>query len=133
MMVRLCLMSAVLALAAGSALAKPAPAKAAAPKGDAVAGKTYFDQQCALCHSAKAGQEGAAPSLFKVYGRKAASDAGFPAYSKALKASNLSWTSANLDKWLAGPTTLVPGANMPINVGAAADRKNLVAYLATVK
>ncbi len=89
-----------LALAAGAAQAQPA--------GDAVKGKALFNQQCALCHSATAGVEGAAPSLHDVFGRKAAGEAKYPGYSKALKASAVVWTAPNLDAFLANRASWFP-------------------------
>ena len=126
----------VLLAAAGAASAQAASAHsagAARAAGDAAMGKTVFTQQCALCHSASAGQEGQAPSLYGVVGRKAASEPGFPAYSTPLKSSKLTWTPANLDKFLSGPTSLVPGTAMPVSLGSARDRRNVVAYLASLK
>lgn len=101
--------------------------------GNAAAGKAVFTQQCALCHSAVAGQEGAAPSLFGVVGRPAASERGFTSYTAALKASKLTWTPATLNRFLSGPGQLVPGTAMPITLAAPADRANVIAYLATLK
>ena len=65
---------------------------------DAIAGKTYFHQQCALCHSAQPGDNGGAqgPNLNGVFERRAASDAQF-SYTKALQTSNLTWDAATLD------------------------------------
>ncbi len=108
-------------------------AGAAQAGGDPAKGKLVFNQQCMLCHSAVAGQEGAAPSLFGVVGRKAASDAHFPSYSKALKASGLTWTTAQLETFLSGPGKLVPGTAMPITLAKPQDRDDVVAYLATLK
>ena len=124
---------AALALVAGAAEARGKPAKApAAPAGDVAKGKVLFNQQCGLCHSTTPGLEGAAPSLHDVYGRAAASEAKF-SYSRALKASGLVWTAANLQTFLANPGKMVPGTAMPINIPAAADRQNIVAYLASLK
>jgi glucose/arabinose dehydrogenase/cytochrome c2 len=96
---------------------------------DAVAGKGFFRAQCALCHSAAPNDNGGAqgPSLQGVIGRRAASATGF-SYSAALKSSGLSWDAASLDKFLASPTTVVPGSSMVIPVPKQADRDNLVAY-----
>jgi cytochrome c len=117
----------VLASAAGLAFS------GAAAAGDASKGKALFDAQCSLCHSASAGVEGQAPSLNGVVGRKAASDPGFPAYTRQLKASGLTWTPANLEKFLSGPATLVPGTAMPIALASPQDRQNVIAYLASLK
>ena len=126
-------MNLTIPLAAVAALALATSASAATVKGDAGKGKILFGSQCMLCHSVAPGQEGAAPNLAGVVGRKAASDAGFPAYSKALKTSGLIWTAAKLDSFLSGPAKLVPGTNMPITLPNPADRANVVAYLASVK
>lgn len=123
----ICTAAAVVLLGASVAQA------ASGPAGDPVKGKAMFTQQCMLCHSATAGQEGAAPSLFGVVGRKAASDPGFTAYSRALKGSGLTWTKANLDSFLSGPAKLVPGTAMPITVNQAQDRANVISYLASLK
>ena len=119
-----------LVLTVAAALAVSGAAHAA---GDPVKGKALFNAQCGLCHSAVAGEEDAAPSLNGVVGRKAAGDAGFPAYTKALKGSGLTWTAAHLDTFLSGPAKLVPGTAMPITVAKPQDRANVIAYLATLK
>ena len=121
----------VLAFAATAALIGAGAAHAA--PGDAAKGKTLFDQQCSLCHSVAPGQEGAAPNLRGVVGRKAASDAGFTAYTAAIKGSHKVWTPATLDVFLSGPAKYIPGTAMPITVANPADRKDLIAYLASQK
>jgi cytochrome c len=122
----------VLALAATAALIGAGAAHAAAG-GDSAKGKTLFDQQCSLCHSVAPGQEGQAPNLRGVVGRKAGADAGFPAYTTAIKGSHKVWTPATLDVFLSGPAKYIPGTAMPITVANPADRKNLIAYLASQK
>jgi glucose/arabinose dehydrogenase/cytochrome c2 len=105
-------------------LAASAPALGA----DAAAGKALFRQQCSICHSAEPGDSGGAqgPSLIGVYGRQAAS-AGF-SYTEALRAAHLTWDAATLDRFLASPTTVVPGSAMVIAVPNESDRENLIAY-----
>jgi cytochrome c len=123
----------VITLAAAGLLAAATASSAAQPAGNAAKGKAVFDQQCKLCHGTAAGQEINAPSLFGVVGRKAAADPGFKSYTPALKGSKLVWSPANLDKFLSGPATLVPGTAMPITLGAPQDRKDVIAYLASLK
>ncbi len=96
-------------------------------------GKALFNQQCSLCHSATAGLEGQAPSLYGVVGRKAGGDPGFTAYSPAIKASKMVWKPATLDAFLSGPAKLIPGTAMPITVASPDARHDIVAYLATLK
>jgi cytochrome c len=119
-----------LIMAMAAALAVSGAAHAA---GDAAKGKILFNQQCSLCHSAAPGQEGAGPSLYGVVGRKAAGDPAFPAYTKALKASGQTWTATNLETFLSGPARLAPGTAMPITLPNPEDRRNVVAYLETLK
>jgi glucose/arabinose dehydrogenase/cytochrome c2 len=96
---------------------------------DATAGKTFFTQQCTICHSAEPGDNGGAqgPSLIGVYGRHAGSAAGF-SYTGALRAANLTWDAPTLSRFLASPTTVVPGSAMVIAVPDESDRDNLIAY-----
>ncbi|WP_269716121.1 c-type cytochrome [Caulobacter sp. NIBR2454] len=103
-----------------------APALAA---GDAVKGKAVF-ARCVACHKATSGPMG--PSLNGVVGRKAGVAPGFR-YSKAMTASGKTWSEAELDGFLAAPAKSVPGTSMFINLSNAADRSNVIAYLATVK
>jgi len=112
------------ALAAGAL-----PALAA----DANAGKQFFRQQCALCHSAEPNDNGGAqgPSLNGVFMRHAAS--GDFGYTQAMKNSGLTWDAATLDRFLASPTTVVPGSSMVIPVEKSADRENVIAYFQALK
>ena len=101
---------------------------------DANAGKNTFHQQCALCHSAEPGDNGGAqgPNLNGVFGRPAATDPQF-GYTDALKASHLTWDAATLDRFLASPTTAVPGSAMVVAIPNDTDRANVIAYFQGVK
>ena len=101
---------------------------------DANAGKNTFRQQCALCHSAEPGDNGGAqgPNLNGVFGRPAATDPQF-GYTKALKGAKLTWDAATLNRFLASPTTVVPGSAMVVAVPNDTDRANLIAYFQGVK
>jgi glucose/arabinose dehydrogenase/cytochrome c2 len=102
--------------------------------GDANAGKTYFSQQCAICHSAQPGDNGGAqgPNLNGVFGRPAASDPQF-GYTKALQESKLTWDAATLERFLTSPTTVVPGSAMVVPIPNDTDRANVIAYFQAVK
>jgi cytochrome c len=93
-------------------------------------GADAFEDRCAMCHIAGGGGQG--PSLKGVVGRPAGSLAGF-AYTPALKGSGLTWTPANLDRFLTNPGALVPGTAMLIRVNDAAQRAALIQFLATQK
>ncbi len=103
------------------------------PNAAASAGRNLFRAQCLLCHSAEAGDNGGAqgPNLAGVLGRKAAATQF--GYSAALKSSGLTWDNATLARFLAAPTTVVPGTAMVIPVPQQADRDNLVAYFNAVR
>ncbi len=92
----------------------------------AAAGKTLFESQCAGCHGIDTAKAG--PPLGGVFGRAAGSASGYP-YSLALAQSGLVWSETTLDRWLAGPQTLVPGALMPMAVSDESARRDLIAYL----
>ena len=89
--------------------------------------------QCVSCHAVKAGVNGVGPTLFGIVGKKAASEPGYP-YSDPLKAANLTWDEATLDKWLTGPMQMVPGTKMVFpGMPDPARRKEVIDYLKTLK
>jgi cytochrome c len=64
-----------------------------------------------------------------VVGRPSGSVAGFT-YSPAMKKAGLTWTEAQLDKWLTRPAGLVPGTSMVFaGLPNPDDRKAVIAYL----
>jgi glucose/arabinose dehydrogenase len=63
-----------------------------------------------------------------VFGRHAAGDPSF-GYTKALQNSKLTWDAAALNRFLASPSTVVPGTAMAVAVPDNSQRANLVAYL----
>jgi cytochrome c len=71
------------------------------------------------------------PNLAGVVGRKAASTAFN--YSPALKASGLTWTRANLDRFLTGPARMVPGTRMSVVMSDAAQRAAVIQYLSQAR
>ena len=111
-----------LMMGAGPALAQDDPA----------AGKTAFNK-CAACHAVTQGTNRIGPSLYGIVGRHSASIEGF-AYSEPMKAYNVDWTPAELDKYLLAPREVVKGTKM-IFVGLKNDteRANVIAYLETLK
>ncbi|HEX4742324.1 MAG TPA: c-type cytochrome [Caulobacteraceae bacterium] len=113
-----------LLLLAGPVLARSAPAT------DPAAGQQVYETRCSFCHG-EGGVGGQGPSLVGVVGRKAGSFANF-AYTPALKASGLTWTAADLDRFLTNPAALVPGTSMPMSVPDAQERADLIAYLASL-
>jgi cytochrome c2 len=103
--------------------------------GDLRRGKTLFQQTCALCHASGLEKQlaaGQGPLLAGVVGRPAASLPHF-GYTKALGSSHLTWDAATLDRFLAGPTALVPGTTMVITVANPEDRRDLITFLAALR
>ncbi|MEJ6011270.1 c-type cytochrome [Novosphingobium aquae] len=89
--------------------------------------------QCATCHAIKPGVNAVGPSLFAVYGRKAATGPAY-AYSEAMKASGLTWDDATLDSYLTAPMKHVPGTKMTYaGMADAAKRKEVIEFLKTLK
>jgi glucose/arabinose dehydrogenase len=128
------LVSSILFLAgfgAGSEVAAQVP-----QAGDSSRGQIFFLQNCAICHAANLGPGNTeivrqGPSLVGIFGRRAGSGSNFN-YTKALVESGLTWDSATLDRFLTSPMKAVPGTAMLIPVPNAEDRRNLIAYLATL-
>jgi glucose/arabinose dehydrogenase/cytochrome c2 len=108
-------------------------AAAPAPAADANAGKALFRERCSVCHTAESGDNGGAqgPSLIGLMGRAAASAPQF-SYTTALRDSKLTWDGATLKRFLAAPTSVVPGTSMLLAVPGGADRDNLIAYFQSV-
>ena len=104
--------------------------------GDPVRGKTYFQQNCAICHADALGAGNTAivkqgPSLVGVLGRPAGSSPGF-SYTKAMIGAELNWDATTLDRFLTAPAALIPGTTMPIAIANPGDRRDVIAYLATL-
>lgn len=104
---------------------------AQAQVGNASRGKVLFQQRCGICHSVGPKASGVGPNLAGVVGRKSAATTFN--YSPAMKKAGLVWNIATLDAYLAAPMETVPGARMAISTPVAADRKDIIAYLATTR
>ncbi|WP_297510893.1 c-type cytochrome [uncultured Caulobacter sp.] len=94
--------------------------------GDPENGRRLFERRCTSCHSLETDAFG--PRLGGVYGRPAGGVPTF-SYSQALRSLKFRWTEAELDVWLAGPRRMAPGAAMPISIGDARQRADLIAFL----
>ena len=116
-------------------LARPALAEPAGPlsERDLMRGKILY-LQCRACHAVSPEEgEKIGPSLVGIFGRPAASLAGFNGYSAALKDSGIVWDESAMDRWLRDPAGLMPG-NLMAYAGLASDvdRALLLRYLALV-
>ena len=116
-----------------SPTASATPARATpSPTPVAAAGPPDSFKQCAICHKVEPGKHGLGPSLAGVFGAKAGHAAGFR-YSPAMKAADVTWNQANLDKYLDNPQAVVPGTTMAFaGVKDAAKRAEIIAYLKTL-
>jgi glucose/arabinose dehydrogenase/cytochrome c2 len=106
------------------------------PAGDADHGRLFFQQGCAICHATTLGPGNSVivkqgPDLIGVVGRHAGTGLSF-SYTKALKASGITWDATTLDQFLTSPMSVVPGTTMPIPVADPENRRNLIAYLSTL-
>ena len=111
------------ALAAGTALTG-----ASAVAADAARGKKVFNK-CKACHSLAAGKNKIGPTLHGVIGRGAGTVKGFR-YSKAMKASGITWGEETLSKYLEKPKKFIPGNKMAFpGLRKEADRANVIAYI----
>ena len=97
-------------------------------------GKATFNTMCNVCHSTqKTGGPNEGPNMLGLVGRPAGSQPDFGKYSPALKASGLTWTVETLDKFLISPMAMVPGTFMPMLIPDDVKRREVIAYLATLK
>lgn len=99
------------------------------PKGDPAKGEQVF-VICRACHQIGPGaQNGVAPVLNGVVGRKAGTYPGFD-YSSANKNSGIVWTPEELDKYLTDPQKVVPGTKMIFpGLKNAQQRQDVIAFL----
>ncbi|QFT97114.1 Cytochrome c2 precursor [Roseovarius sp. THAF8] len=105
---------------------------AVAEEGDPEAGKEIF-QYCSGCHQVGKGAEhGIGPHLNGLFGRKAATQEGFP-YSESFKRAGtggLEWHADTLDVFLENPTAIASGTRMSFDgLEDPQERLDLIAYL----
>ncbi len=98
---------------------------------DAEAGRKSF-QKCASCHVVGSEANGFGPHLKGVFGRRAASVAGYN-YSAALRDAGsvgLVWDEASLSAFLSSPKAAVPGNKMSFfGFWFQSDIDDMIAYL----
>jgi cytochrome c len=114
---------------AAAALVLLVAAAAAQAGGDVPRGQQLYEARCGGCHSVAADRIG--PRHAGVFGRRAGSVAGFD-YSPALQRAGVVWDAQTLDRWLADPEALLPGQRMGYRLMDAAERADVIAYLATL-
>ncbi len=116
----------------GTAIGATLLALGAADTADAASAPPAFTV-CTACHMTTPDHAtSVGPNLRGVVGRRAGSQSGY-AYSPALKSAGIIWTPDKIEQWLAGPSKMIPGVRMVQTIPSLADRKIIVAYLATLK
>ena len=88
-------------------------------------------KKCAACHDfTKGGPNKIGPNLWGIVGSKAAEVPGY-SFSDAMKQrADKLWTYEELNKFLAGPRTYVPGTKMTfVGLPKLQDRANVIAWL----
>lgn len=86
--------------------------------------------KCRSCHTLEQdGRNKLGPNLWGIYGSKSASKKGY-AYSKAMKAADITWDETTMDAYLKKPGTYIPGNKMTfIGLKKQEDRDAVQAYL----
>ena len=127
-------MSLRLGLGAGMLTTSIALLTSAALAQDAADGEKVFRRQCFICHTVdQGGPTKQGPNLFGIVGRKTGTVEGFR-YTEANKKADITWTPETLDPYLTNPRKVIPGTNMAFaGLSKPEDRKNLIAYLQTLK
>lgn len=110
-----------------------AASAAVADQVDLAAAETQFKKSCGTCHVAAAdGGKRQGPNLVGVVGRKAGEVADFR-YSEAFAkgSGDIIWDESTLDRWLADPQSVIPGAIMPYKQADPDKRRLVIEYLKT--
>ena len=100
-----------------------------AEAGDEKKGAKVF-KKCKACHTIKeGGKNKVGPNLYGIVGREAAQVKGYK-YSKAMKASDVTWDEATLDKFLTKPKKMMKKTKMAFSgLKKEKQRADLIAYL----
>jgi cytochrome c len=118
-------------LIAGFLAATVQAAGSAAADGIDPAAEAQFKKSCGTCHVAVAeAPPRQGPNLFQIVDRVAGSVAGFK-YSAAFVAgkNGVVWDAATLDRWIADPQSVIPGAIMPYKQADEAKRRLIIEFL----
>lgn len=100
---------------------------------DLIARGERASAQCASCHTFDAGGANRiGPNLYDVFGRQAASHAGFD-YSESMQTHSGAWDYLRLNEFLTSPASAVRGTKMAFaGMRRDEDRVALIAYLRSI-
>jgi len=97
----------------------------------AASGEKLYKKKCKMCHSLEAGKSKGGPSLAGIMGKKAGTRDGYKKY-KGLAGSDVMWTDANMDAWLANPKKFLgKKTSMMVKVKKAKERTAIIEFLHT--
>lgn len=108
-------------------------ASGAMAAGDVAKGKKIA-KKCKSCHTLnKGGKNRLGPNLFNILGKPAGAVKGYK-YSKALKASGITWDETTFTDFVAKPKKVVKGTKMSFRgIKKAPQRADLLAYFNTLR
>ena len=96
-------------------------------------GTRQFARRCSVCHTvSRDGGNRAGPSLYRIYGRRAGTRAGY-VYSRALQNSGIIWSRKTVGRLFnEGPAKYTPGSKMPLQrIQSKKEREALLDFLET--
>ena len=86
--------------------------------------------RCVVCHSLERGGEfRVAPNLWDIVGAEKARDSAWYNYSPALIEMGGTWSTEDLDSFLADASAFAPGSTKSIRVSDPAEREEIIEFL----
>lgn len=116
-----------LALLVGGLVSGPV---AADQGGNAERGAELYPRRCGACHSVDRDRVG--PKHRGIVGRTAGTVPDYR-YSRSLRQSEIVWNVETLDRWLSNPEAFIPGQKMGFRLSNAGERRDIIAYLRTLR